>query len=317
MGNGRGGGFVCVSRWGKRSRAGDLRLLCLFVVAAGGLVCSQRGFSQENVNPVVTNAVTAMGAVAGTDAPGGVSSSAVPDAPLESGAALDSGAAAESGAPPGTNATNTVVDPHTSAATGAVMTPQPVHRKQQVASDISVMTMFPYGDYRLFAATVRCYAWTMGVEYDRNSWGHVIGSRVDYIVEFIPVLLLNQPAQPNFWGGGTTPAQKWVPGISISPFGFRFLWRENKAIKPYVSTKLGAAVFTQKALSPEASYVNFNIQASFGVQVKVSENWDVRVDPFQFFHVSNGYLAASNPGMDELGMRFGVTYHLTKGNQVK
>jgi hypothetical protein len=197
------------------------------------------------------------------------------------------------------------------------MTPQPVHRKQKVASDISVMTMFPYGDYRLFAATVRCYAWTMGVEYDRNSWGHVIGSRVDYIVEFIPVFQLNQPAQPDFWGGGMTPAQKWVPGISISPFGFRFLWRENKAIKPYVSTKLGAAVFTQKALSPEASYVNFNIQASFGVQVKMTENWDLRVDPFQFFHVSNGYLAASNPGMDELGMRFGVTYHLTKGSQVR
>ncbi len=102
-----------------------------------------------------------------------------------------------------------------------------------------------------------------------------------------------------------------------SPFGFRFLWRSNKAIKPYVIGKLGAAVFTQKALSPEASYVNFNIQAAFGLQIKMTENWDLRVDPFEFFHVSNGYLAASNPGMDELAVKIGVTYHLTKGNQVK
>ena len=197
------------------------------------------------------------------------------------------------------------------------MTPKPVPTKKQHASDLSVMGMFPYGDYRLFAATVRCNAWTVGVEYDRNSWGHFIGSRVDYSVEIIPVLLLNQPAEPDFWGGGITAAQKWVPGISITPFGFRFLWRSNKAIKPYVIGKLGAAIFTQKALSPEASYVNFNIQAAFGLQIKMTENWDLRVDPFEFFHVSNGYLAASNPGMDELAVKIGVTYHLTKGNQVK
>lgn len=304
MAKGLGCGFVFVSRRGKGGVAGDLRLLFVFVVAAGGLVWCQLGYSQESMSPVVANAVPAMDAKAEPDAPG---------------AASTADRIAEQDAPSGTNATNTVVDMHTPTpvATGAVKAPQPAHRKQQVASDISVMAMVPYGDYRLFAATVRCNAWTVGAEYDRNSWGRFMGSRVDYIVEVIPVLLLNQPAQPNFWGGGETPAQKWVPGISISPFGFRFLWRSNKAIKPYVSTKLGAAVFTQKALSPEASYVNFNIQASFGVQVKMSENWDLRVDPFQFFHVSNGYLAQSNPGMDELGMRFGVTYHLTKGNQVK
>jgi hypothetical protein len=31
-----------------------------------------------------------------------------------------------------------------------------------------------------------------------------------------------------------------------------------------------------------------------------------------FFHVSNGYLAASNPGMDELATKFGISYHLGK-----
>jgi hypothetical protein len=29
-----------------------------------------------------------------------------------------------------------------------------------------------------------------------------------------------------------------------------------------------------------------------------------------FFHVSNGYLAKSNPGMDELATKIGVSYHL-------
>jgi len=44
--------------------------------------------------------------------------------------------------------------------------------------------------------------------------------------------------------------------------------------------------------------------------VKMTERVDLRADPFVFFHVSNGYLAASNPGMDELATKFGISYHL-------
>jgi hypothetical protein len=76
--------------------------------------------------------------------------------------------------------------------------------------------------------------------------------------------------------------------------------------------KLGAIAFIKKALSESASYVNFNIQAAFGLQIMMTERLDLRVEPFEFFHVSNGYLAASNPGMDELATRIGVSYYLRK-----
>ena len=76
--------------------------------------------------------------------------------------------------------------------------------------------------------------------------------------------------------------------------------------------KVGGIFFTQKAFSPAASYANFNVSAAFGVQVRLTERFDLRVEPFEFFHVSNGYLAASNPGMDEVATRFGVAYHLRK-----
>lgn len=46
--------------------------------------------------------------------------------------------------------------------------------------------------------------------------------------------------------------------------------------------KLGAAAFTKKALSPDATYANFNIQASFAVQYALNERYDLRVEPFQF-----------------------------------
>jgi Lipid A 3-O-deacylase (PagL) len=197
----------------------------------------------------------------------------------------------------------------TEAETGSTKKPP---GKPSVASEIAVTGMIPAGDYRMFSATVRCNAWTVGVEYDRNSWGRFLGSQFDYVAEVIPVLLLSEPAKSDFWGNPRSPNQQLLPGISISPFGFRTLWRGNKKVRPYVIGKLGAAVFTQKALSLNASYANFNVQADFGLLIKMTERVDLRVDPFVFFHVSNGYLAQSNPGMDELATKIGISYHLGK-----
>jgi Lipid A 3-O-deacylase (PagL) len=197
------------------------------------------------------------------------------------------------------------------AEAGIVPTKKPPE-KRPVESELAITTMIPDGDYRLFSATVRCNAWPTGVEYDRHSWGHLLKSQVDYVVEVIPIMILSQPAVSDFWGNAKSPNQELVPGVAVSPFGFRFLWRSNAAIRPYMTGKLGAAVFAKKAFSQNASYVNFNIQVDAGLLFRMSERVDLRVDPFVFFHVSNGYLAASNPGMDELATRFGVNYHLGK-----
>jgi hypothetical protein len=193
---------------------------------------------------------------------------------------------------------------------------RPAEKKKHVwpapKGEISVMGMFPDGDYRLFGATVRCHVWTIGAEYDRRI-GHILWARFDWVAEVIPFMILSQPKDADFWGNGLTPEQELVPGISISPIGMRFLYRDGKKIRPYFMGKLGAAAFTKKVLSPNATYANFNIQAAFGVQYALNERYDVRVEPFEFFHVSNGYLAPSNPGMDQIGWKIGFTYHLKNG----
>ena len=199
----------------------------------------------------------------------------------------------------------------TPAEAGIVMTKKPPE-KRPVESELAITTMIPDGDYRMFSATKRCKAWTVGVEYDRHSWGHLLKSQVDYVVEVIPIMILSQPAVSDFWGNAKSPNQQMVPGVSITPFGFRFLWRNNMAIRPYLTGKLGAAVFAKKAFSQNASYANFNVQVDFGLLFRMSKRVDIRIDPFVFFHVSNGYLAASNPGMDELATKIGVSYHLGK-----
>ena len=207
--------------------------------------------------------------------------------------------------------TNTTVETNTPAETDSGVIRMPA-AKRPVASEIAVTGMIPAGDYRLYSATIRCNAWTVGVEYDRHSWGYFLKSQFDYVVEVIPFLLLSEPAKADFWGNPNSPNQQLVPGVSVSPFGFRMLWRSNKAVKPYVIGKLGVIAFPQKVLSPAASYANFNVQADFGILFRMTERVDLRVDPFVFFHVSNGYLAASNPGMDELATKIGISYHLGK-----
>ncbi len=205
--------------------------------------------------------------------------------------------------------TSTIVEANPSGVTTTGVTKE-TSDKRPAESEIAVMGMIPLGDYRMFSATVRCNAWTAGVEYDRPSWGYFLKARVDYVAEVLPLLLLNEPSKADFWGNALTPNQQLLPGVSISPFGFRTMWRSNKAIKPYVISKIGIAVFTRKALSPKASYANFNVQADFGLQVRLTDRVELRVDPFSFFHISNGYLAASNPGMDELATKIGISYHL-------
>ncbi|WP_263418189.1 acyloxyacyl hydrolase [Terriglobus albidus] len=181
-------------------------------------------------------------------------------------------------------------------------------------SEVSVTLMIPDGDYQLFSATTRCYAWTVGVEYERPMM-HMFRMRVDYAVEAIPVFLLSQPARSDFWGNGISHNQKPVPGISILPIGFRFLLFEKSRIRPFAVGKLGAAIFNQKAFSPAASKYNFNIQAAAGLLFRMKGRYDLRVEPFEFFHISNGYMAASNPGMDQIAVRVGITYHLSSTAQ--
>ena len=71
--------------------------------------------------------------------------------------------------------------------------------------------------------------------------------------------------------------------------------------------------FPKKILSPASSYANFNFQGDFGLQIRMTDRMELRVEPVVYFHVSNGYFAASNPGFDQLGAKFGISYHLGNG----
>ena len=151
-----------------------------------------------------------------------------------------------------------------------------------------------------------------GVEYDRHSWGRFIGARRDYVAEVLPISILKQPSVTDVYGNRRSRTFEDLYGLGISPAGMRLLWRDGKAFKPYYTVKGGLIAFNQKSVSQYASYFNFSLQQSVGMQFRLTDRWDLRTG-FEVFHFSNGFVVPSNPGLDSMAYNVGLTWHLGKG----
>jgi hypothetical protein len=187
--------------------------------------------------------------------------------------------------------------------------------KRPVASEIIVEGLVSYGNYKIFATGYDEELYTAGVEYDRHSWGHFLGARMDYVAEILPFVLLNKPLYVNKWGVpeySISRARQLVPGLGISPIGFRWQWRDKKSIKPYLEAKGGILGFTKKVPSSAATYANLSLQSAIGVQVKMNERWGLRLGLFSDFHFSNAFIVPANPGLDVMNANLGLSYHFLK-----
>ena len=209
----------------------------------------------------------------------------------------------------------TLTPPEMDAASwsGATVTTA-AQSKVPVESELIVEGLASYGHYKIFASGSGCKLYTAGVEYDRHSWGSLLKARVDYVAEFLPVVLLYAPVTQDIWGTPTSPNKHIVPGIGIAPIGFRMLWRDHKAIMPYLEAKGGILGFTQKVLSQEATYVDFSLQSATGVKVKMNQRWDMRLGLFSDFHFSDDFIVPVNPGLDVMNANLGLVYHFGARN---
>jgi hypothetical protein len=181
-------------------------------------------------------------------------------------------------------------------------------------SEIAFEGLNCFGHFHIFADSWASYLRVGGLEYDRNSWGRFIGARLDYVAEILPVVILQQPSKTDEWGDPLPPqdyTHKTVPGLGISPIGLRMMWRDGKRWKPYYLIKGGMIGFTQKALSQDASYENFSLQQSIGMQLRLADRWDFRAG-IEHFHFSNGFVVPSNPGLDVMAYTGAVVYQLKR-----
>jgi hypothetical protein len=185
----------------------------------------------------------------------------------------------------------------------------PKPHKHTPEGEIAVEGMVSYGNWQIFAAGTDESLYTAGLEYDRHSWGYFAGAQMDYVAEVLPLVLLKEPTVLNEYGVVRSRTRFILPGFAFSPIGLRMQWRHNKAFKPYFNVKGGAIGFTQKALSPDATYYDFSLQESIGFYLKMSQRLDLRFGLFGDFHFSNAYITAFNPGLDVMNSNLAVSYH--------
>jgi Lipid A 3-O-deacylase (PagL) len=188
----------------------------------------------------------------------------------------------------------------------------PKSEKPPVESEVTAKGMVSYGNWRIFAGGTDCRLYTAGVEYERHTWGEFLKARMDYAAEVLPVVLLRQPTVTDMWGNPLTKSHEIIPGVGFSPIGLRMLWRPAQRVKPYFTVKGGMVFFAQKALNTNATYENFSLEQTVGLQIVLTKRVDLRLGLFGDFHFSNAFIVPVNPGLDVMNTSFGLTYHLGK-----
>lgn len=185
--------------------------------------------------------------------------------------------------------------------------------KTTVEQEVILEGLVSYGNYKIFASGYDDKLYTAGIEYDRHSWGHFLKANMDYVAEVLPFVMLDKPLYVDKYGNPNPKKDKnirqQVYGVGISPIGFRWQWRSDTRIKPYLEAKGGMLGFTKKVPAPEATYENFSLQSAMGVQLKVNEQWGIRLGLFSDFHFSNAFIVDSNPGLDVMNANLGISYH--------
>lgn len=177
-------------------------------------------------------------------------------------------------------------------------------------SELVYEGMVSYGNYRVFGAAENAKLYTAGIELDRELWPSVFHTRVDGVIEVLPVVLLTQPQKMDIWGDTLSRDRKVVPGIGITPVGFRLLWRDGKRVMPYFESKGSVLGFTQKALSSEATYENWSFHITQGVKVRLRNRYDLRLGLLSDLHFSNAFVVRVNPALDVMNVDVGLVYHL-------
>jgi hypothetical protein len=180
--------------------------------------------------------------------------------------------------------------------------------RSPVASELQFEDLNSFGHFHIFANSWWSYLHVAGVEYDRNSWGKLIGARMDYVAEILPVVILKQPSKTDVWGNRLSPTFTTLYGLGVSPAGLRMMWRDGRAWKPYYTIKGGAIGFNRKSISQYAAYVNFSLQQSIGVQLRLNHRWDLRAG-MGWLHFSDAFVVPSNPGLDEMFYSGSLSFH--------
>jgi len=139
----------------------------------------------------------------------------------------------------------------------------------------------------------------------RDSWA------LKYTAEIIPVISVRQPPQ-GFSNGNTMdlPGKKeWVYGAGLSPVGLQMNFFRGRIVQPYINGTAGVLYFTKNVPVAHSSNFNFTFGFGAGVEIWYLENQSILLG-YKYQHISNGYTAPENPGVDSNLLYVGFLWRL-------
>ena len=123
----------------------------------------------------------------------------------------------------------------------------------------------------------------------------------EWTIDVIPVAILSNnrftlvPAGPGV--SAVTQTRKSVYGWGAAPIGLKFNFRRNRRVQPFGQATGGFLYFNEQVPLAGAARFNFTYDFSGGVQI-VNRTRRAFTIGYKYQHISNGYRATFNPGVD-------------------
>jgi hypothetical protein len=122
----------------------------------------------------------------------------------------------------------------------------------------------------------------------------------EWTIDAVPLSILSNnrfTVVPSGTGFTITQTRKSVYGWGAAPIGLKFNFRRNRRVQPFGQATGGFLYFNEQVPLAGAARFNFTFDFSGGVQI-VNSNRHAFTIGYKYQHISNGYRADFNPGVD-------------------
>ncbi len=186
-----------------------------------------------------------------------------------------------------------------STGSGSADTPSPSEGIQEGDNEFGVWGGISFHSTTLIGKTPEARFGNFGLRY-----GRVLAASetvaFSWTIDAIPVAVLSNPrftVVPSGSGFIVTQSRKSVYAWGAAPIGLKFNFRRNRRVHPYGHATGGFLYFNEEVPAAGAARFNFTYDFSGGVQIVNSDRKAFTIG-YKYQHISNGYRATFNPGVD-------------------
>jgi hypothetical protein len=133
-------------------------------------------------------------------------------------------------------------------------------------------------------------------------YGRILAANQDlafsWTIDAVPVAVLST-SRITLIPGSITPqrTRDYTYGAGLSPIGLKLNFRRSQTVQPFVSGTAGFIFFSKVVPEPGAARFNFTYDFGGGIQI-VRDSGRAFTFGYKYQHISNGYHAPVNPGVD-------------------